>query len=170
MIEPQHIAQVYRRLGALLAVAARHFDWKVLPAAEVSFDLRGQAAGQMQVRGRQVRLRFNAVLLQRDFDQFLEEVVAHELAHAVVHWRYGGRVKPHGPQWREVMTLFGVTPKRCHDYEDLRPVRRLQRYRYRCGCREHQLTAIRHRRIQRGEREYLCKSCGHRLTWVQDRP
>ncbi len=167
MIETRQISLVYQRIGELLAVAAARFRWKVLPAVEISFDLTGRAAGQMQARNGQVRLRFNVVPMRQDFDRFLKEVVGHEVAHAVVFWQYGARVKPHGPEWRAVMALFGLEPRRCHDYA-VEPARRLTRYRYRCGCREHELTAIRHHRVQRGEREYRCRHCGRKLIRVTD--
>ncbi|BCX88081.1 hypothetical protein MIN45_P0448 [Methylomarinovum tepidoasis] len=165
--EIPQIAQIYQRLGELLALAGAHFRWQVLPAFEVAFDLRGKAAGQMVAGRSGVRLRFNPVLLRQNWEDFLHTVVAHELAHAVVWWQYGRRAKPHGPEWQAVMRLFGLEPQRCHDYDVAGgQARRLQRFRYRCGCREHALTSIRHGRIQRGEREYVCKFCGQRLEWT----
>ncbi len=171
MVEPEHIAQIYARLGRLLALAAQRCGWKVLPAFEVAFDLKGRAAGQMQVRGRQVRLRFNPVLMTQNWDDFLETVVGHELAHAVAYWRHGRRIRPHGPEWQEIMGWFGLAPQRCHDYDvSASQVRRLPRFRYRCECREHWLTSIRHGRIQRGERDYVCRNCGAKLVWVPEEP
>jgi len=41
----------------------------------------------------------------------LEEVLCHEAAHAAVHFVYGERVKPHGPEWRDLMVKAG-TPAR----------------------------------------------------------
>ncbi len=170
-VNPEQVSEVYGRIGELLAVAARHFGWKVLPALEVSFDLKGQAAGQMQLRGKQMRLRFNPALMAQNRDHFIRTAVGHELAHAVAALVYGRKIKPHGREWQSIMVLFGLEPERCHDYDLSRvKVRRLQRFRYRCACREHELTSIRHRRIQSGERSYICRACGQKLTLAGEDP
>lgn len=167
-VRPEQVGDVYRRLGELLAIAARHFGWKVLPGIEVSFDLKGQAAGQMQLQGKQLRLRFNPILMNQNYQHFIEVAVGHELAHAVAALVYGRKIKPHGLEWQSIMVLFGLEAERCHDYDvSQAQVRRLQRFRYRCACREHELTVIRHRRIQSGEREYICRSCGQKLTLIE---
>ncbi|WP_152485969.1 SprT-like domain-containing protein [Methylohalobius crimeensis] len=166
-IDSAQMAAVYERLGELLAIAARRFQWRILPGFEVGFDLKGQAAGQMQIRQGKVRLRFNAVLMRDNREHFLRVTVAHELAHAVAYWVYGKKIQPHGEEWQSIMALFGLEPRRCHDYDVTHAqVRRLQRFTYRCGCREHDLTSIRHRRIQEGERTYVCKHCREKLEWV----
>ena len=168
-VTPQQVADVYRRVGELLAIAATHFGWKVLPAMEVSFDLKGQSAGQMQLRGKHCRLRFNPVLMTQNYEHYLEVTVAHELAHAVAALVFGRKIKPHGREWQLVMAMFGQEAERCHNYDlSQTKIRRLQRFRYRCACREHELTIIRHRRIQSGERDYLCRQCGQKLTLVED--
>ncbi len=168
-VKPDQVADVYHRLGMLLAVAAHHFGWKVLPGLEVSFDLKGQAAGQMQLRSKQIRIRFNPVLMAQNYEHFINVAVGHELAHAVAALVFGPKIKPHGREWQSIMVMFGLEADRCHDY-DLSQVRvrRLQRFRYRCACREHELTVIRHRRILSGERSYHCRSCGQKLTLVEE--
>jgi len=62
------------------------------------------------------------------------------------------------------MTAFGLEPSRCHEF-DLAQVstRRQRRFRYRCDCREHELSATRHNRILRGEQRYSCRKCGREL-------
>ncbi len=157
---PRQVAKIYHRLDELLAVAAQHYQWKVLPAIEVRFDLKGKAAGQMQARGKQIILRFNPILMAQNFDHFVQVAVGHELAHAVAYLQYGKKIQPHGKEWQQVMALFELPPDRCHDYDTSQSqVRRLRRFRYRCACREHELTIIRHRRIQSGQQQYFCKGC-----------
>lgn len=41
----------------------------------------------------------------------LEEVLCHEAAHAAVHLLHGERVRPHGPEWRSLMTHAGMPPR-----------------------------------------------------------
>lgn len=168
-VTPEQTADVYRRLGELLAIAARYFGWQRLPGIEISFDLKGKAAGQMRMRGKQIHLRFNPVLMEQNYSNFIEVVIGHELAHGVAGLVYGGRIKPHGREWQALMALFGLPAERCHEYDVAdSQVRRLQRFRYRCRCREHELTVIRHRRIQKGEQQYFCRACHGELTWVNE--
>ncbi len=165
---PRQVAKIYHRLGELLTVAAQHFGWKALPAIEVRFDLKGRAAGQMRAKGKQLILRFNPVLMQQNFDHFVQVAVGHELAHAVAYLQYGRKIQPHGQEWQAVMALFGLPPDRCHDYDTSQAqVRRLQRFRYRCECREHELTIIRHRRIQNGQ-QYFCTHCRQPLIAMEE--
>jgi len=40
-----------------------------------------------------------------------EEVLCHEAAHAAVHLLYGPAVRPHGAEWKDLMTKAGFTPR-----------------------------------------------------------
>jgi SprT protein len=156
-----------KRTGALVAAAAIHFRRKIA-APEVTFDLRGRSAGQVRVApGRRCLVRYNLVLLLRHPREFLAQTVPHEAAHVVVFALHGPGCKPHGPEWQGIMRLFGARPERCHGFEveDLQ-TRRLQLYDYRCQCRAHRLSSIRHRRAEAGQ-TYLCRYCGHPLRMVR---
>jgi SprT protein len=154
------------RTSALLAQAARRFGVQ-MPKTAIRFDLRGKTAGQFRVRnGRDCEIRYNAELLYRYEENFLKRTVPHEAAHLVAFRLYGTRVQPHGAEWQAIMRFFGAEPTRCHAYdvEDLQ-TRQLRRFHYRCACRSHQLTSIRHNRILRGQ-TYLCRQCGEALAWT----
>jgi predicted SprT family Zn-dependent metalloprotease len=58
-------------------------------------------------------VRIAAWLLERGeaAQDLLREVLAHELAHVVVHERHGRDVRPHGRAWRELMRAAGFTPR-----------------------------------------------------------
>jgi len=60
----------------------------------------------------------------------LEEVLVHEVAHIVCHWRHG-RVRPHGREWRALMEQAGLRPRVRLDPLDVRlpPRRRRPRRR-----------------------------------------
>ncbi len=49
-----------------------------------------------------------------------EDVLYHELAHAVNHWINGSECDTHGPQWKAIMERLGRPPERCHRYLDRR--------------------------------------------------
>ena len=148
-----------RRTDALLEQAQRHFKVHI-PAPEVRFDLRGQAAGQVrQAPGRVWQVRYNVVLLAREPEAFLAQTVPHECAHLVAFALFGRGIRPHGQEWQGIMRYFGAEPRRCHSFavEDL-PTRQLRRFDYHCACRTHQLTSTRHYRAQAGQ-TYYCVAC-----------
>jgi predicted SprT family Zn-dependent metalloprotease len=83
------------------------------------------------------RIKLNPKLLAR-VPGAVEQVLVHEAAHLAVHLRHGGRVRPHGQEWRELMQAAGLPPHATHRY----PIQGLARTRYwylhlcvRCGGR-----------------------------------
>jgi SprT protein len=141
---------------------ARALSQRGLPARqlEIRFDLKGQAAGQARFgpSGPWV-IRYNPVLLRENGDSFIAATVPHEVAHLIAFLCHGPRIRPHGPEWRAIMEQFGAPPERCHRYDLSRIPQRVRRvFIYHCGCSEHQLTGIRHRRVQAGQ-TYLCRRC-----------
>lgn len=161
-----YLRQAERRTRELLEQAAHHFS-ATLPAVEIRFDLKGRSAGMVRFSptGRPV-VRYNEVLLAENREHFINQTIPHEVAHVVVMSLYGRKARPHGREWRSVMGLFGAEPARCHQYDTSRSVARHHvRYPYRCGCREHQLTAIRRRRMAAGQ-QYYCRGCGEPLQPV----
>jgi len=151
--------RVLARTRELLRRAEERYGSR-LPMPEIRFDLRGRAAGQARMlAARRFRLRYNPELLAGNPVDFIAQTVAHEVAHLVAYEVFGRAIRPHGPEWRSVMALFGVPALRCHNY----PVaasegRRLVRYAYHCGCGTHELSSIRHNRVRRGQR-YCCRAC-----------
>lgn len=128
----------------------------------VTFDLRGLTAGEACVET--WALRYNDELLCRHGDEFVDEIVPHEVAHLVVAAVFPGRRRPHGAEWKAVMEYFGVSARRCHQFEAT-PARRTRRFAYRCECGQpHLLTRRAHLRIRRGTAEYSCKTCGSVLV------
>ena len=120
------------------------------------FDLRGRCAGQA-LPGQWV-IRLNHSLLNQHGQRFVDETVPHEWAHLLAYAMHGPNIRPHGEQWRQIMQLLGCQPDVCHNYE-VKPARQLRRHAYHCGCRAHELSSIRHRRVLAGQR-YVCKHCG----------
>lgn len=138
-----------------------------LPAPEVRFDLRGKSAGMVIFRpNHQTLIRYNRTLLDENGDAFIQRTVPHEVAHLVARELFGPDIKPHGSEWREIMAFFGADSSRCHNFAVPQQGRRRMRYfPYRCGCQEHQLSAIRHHRSLAGV-NYLCRRCGSALRQV----
>lgn len=128
----------------------------------LGFNLRGMAAAVAHTTGNAIR--FNRQLLERNIEDFLGNTVPHEVSHLIAHRLHGPRIAPHGVEWAAIMRdVFGLEPRRCHDY-DVRPVIKAA-YRYRCGCPDgHALGTRRHRSALRGRR-YHCRRCRQPLEF-----
>lgn len=151
--------QVIARTMELLQQAEQYFQIR-MPRVAVRFDLRGRSAGMVRfVAGRPPEVRYNRLLLEENRADFLASTVPHEVAHVVARALFGAQIRPHGDEWKRVMHWLGADPARCHDYDVSRTqTRRLQRFPYRCSCRRHWLTSIRHKRILAGQM-YYCRAC-----------
>ncbi len=141
-----------------------------MPLPKLLFDLRGATAGQMVAqrvtRSRtEYSIRLNSALLKQHVHYFTAQVLPHEVAHMVVDWIYGRRVRAHGEEWQAVMRdCFGCRPERCHSLPTV-PARTHRRdYIYRCACQSHAFTARRHKSAQSGS-TYLCRTCKGTLQY-----
>lgn len=136
----------------------------------VLFDLKGRMAGMYRVmRGERV-VRFNPWIFAKYPEDSMGVTVPHEVAHYVTDMLHGfENIRPHGPEWQEVMRHFGVDPDEAVIHRlDLTgiPIRRQRRHPYRCNCRTHQLSGVRHGRIVRKSARYFCRRCGADLVHV----
>jgi SprT protein len=132
----------------------------------VAFDLAGRAAGMYRVARRRAVIRYNPHIFARYFEHGLNTTVPHEVAHYITDRLYGiANVRPHGREWRAVMAALGAEARATvpMDLAGL-PVRRQQRFSYRCACETHQLSACRHNRVTAGRARYFCRSCGAELV------
>lgn len=169
-LTPGQRSLVIEEVGRLLRRLAQQ-EGITLAAPEIGFDLSGTAAGQYRClrRGRMERhqLRFNPYLLARHFRKGLDTTVPHEVAHyAVSVLAEQQRPRPHGPEWRRLMRILGAEPDVTHGFDlDGIPVKRQKRWRYRCTCRDHELSTTRHNRSRRGM-AYLCTFCRAPLVFV----
>ena len=126
------------------------------------FNQRGRIAGSAHLQRNMIK--FNVVLFLNNQQEFIENVVPHEVAHLIAFQLYG-RVKPHGKEWQTIMeTVFNVEASTTHsfDVDDVTG----KKFHYRCDCREHELTVRRHNKILKGAR-YLCKNCRGALNYQQ---
>ncbi len=128
----------------------------------LGFDLRGLAAAAAYPAKNSIRI--NRRLLEQNAADFLHHTVAHEVSHLVAYRLHGRRIAPHGAEWAAIMReVFGLEPRRCHDY-DVRSNMKAA-YRYRCGCPAgHVLGVRRHNSALRGRR-YFCRRCRQPLSF-----
>jgi SprT protein len=145
-----------------------------IPNPRVEFTLRGKVAGCVSFNGDDAHINFNKVLLQENFDDFIEQTIPHEVSHYIVFKLYGHQYNKtrtrrvvHGPDWKYTMRFFGCDPKLYHSYSTKNStVRKLKTFTYRCSCSEVELTSIRHNRVQKGTAKYRCSKCKTRLEYV----
>ncbi|MDO8860685.1 SprT-like domain-containing protein [Haliea sp. E1-2-M8] len=164
--QPQR-AEVVAATEAWIERAAQMLALPLAPVP-VLFDLRGTSAGMFRARGRDCWIRFNPWIFAKHFEDNLHFTVPHEVAHYAVHCqRHRRRVRPHGPEWQRVMRGFGLPPEVTFklDLSGI-PVRRQQRHAYRCGCRDHAVSTVRHKRMREGRARYLCRYCDAALLPV----
>ncbi|MGB2079811.1 MAG: SprT family zinc-dependent metalloprotease [Vibrio sp.] len=162
LISPSLQQQVQQKLSELTKTANHYFK-TAQPCPEISYKLRGKVAGKAYLNLWQIRL--NPQLLVENTQAYLDDVIAHELAHLFVFHCFG-RVKPHGKEWQAVMTqVFKRPASTTHEF-DVRSVQGAL-FEYQCQCQTHQLTIRRHQKVQRQQMRYLCRQCQQELTFIR---
>lgn len=152
----QHRINAITKLNETLAKARQLFG-RDFPAPRVTFDLRGRTAGMAHYTQNLIRL--NDVLLRENGDAFVARTVPHEVAHLLAHQIYGHGIRPHGPEWKNVMRRLGLVPSRCHSYDTTNAVtRRVEKFSMFCACQEHKVTRRVVAKVEMGAR-YTCRKC-----------
>lgn len=170
-LTPEQQRQILQRVRSLLARTGGAFQ-RDLPVPEVRFTLAGQRAGIYAWRRTgETFIDFNPWVFAADFEHHLQDTVAHEVAHHAARVLHGPRIRPHGIEWKRLARLLGATPRASGNFSlQGVPVRRQQRHRYRCDCRDWQLTTTRHNRIQQKRQTYSCRFCATPLRLIPDAP
>lgn len=153
-------AQIIRATHDAIANAEEIFR-QSFPALPIHFDLHGKCAGMYQVKGPNKRIRYNPWIFAKYYEESLSNTVVHEVAHYLVDCLWGiNKVKPHGREWKNTVRLMGAEPIVRGDY-DLTgiPRRQYRSFKYLCDCRSHELTILRHRKIEAKKARYHCKAC-----------
>jgi len=138
----------------------------VLP--NVIFKKRGTCGGTARYAGRfGSELNFNQGLAVDNFDEYMNDVVPHEVAHLLKEHVYGTRrgrlYSAHGAHWRNVMRTLGVNPQRCHtmDVSKVTTRRPQNKFIYICSnCNEELLVGPKHhKKIEAGMGKMSHKGC-----------
>lgn len=130
-----------------LAKAVEEFGLYNLEDVDISYDLKGQCAGQAGKRNGTYFLRFNLDAIKLDFEDMAYDTVPHEVAHLVCFEdpRLG---KNHNRGWKNVCLALGGSGKRTHDLQ-LERARKVKRFVYKLSDgTEVQLTKGKHKKVQ----------------------
>ena len=148
--------------GGLLAIAARAGEAWECPdlTARVRVGYNGRLRTTL---GRAVlddlRVELNPRLL-REHPAELVPTLVHELAHLVVHERYG-RVASHGRHFRTLMAAVRLSPAATHKLPTAHLKRRRRRYLYLHRCSDCGYSFI----ARSVRRNSYCIACGPEMTW-----
>ena len=148
--------------GVLLAIAARAGEaWE---CSELTARVRVGYNGRLRTTlGRAVlddlRVELNPRLLH-DHPAELVPTLVHELAHLVVHERYG-RVASHGRHFRTLMAAVRLSAAATHKLPTAHLKRRRRRYLYLHRCSDCGYSFI----ARSVRRNYYCIACGPEMTW-----
>ncbi len=169
-LRPSLEGEATQRTLQLISQANQAFELSI-QAPSILFDLKGQTAGMVKfLADGAIQIRYNRKLLEKNQLRYLAQTLPHEVAHIVARAQHGRQVRPHGHEWRSVMVFFGAEPLRCHSYDVSGiTLRKLKRFNYKCQCKNHQLTTIRHNRVRRGQ-TYICRSCATALIPAPSEP
>ncbi|MFT6328627.1 MAG: SprT protein [Bermanella sp.] len=127
----------------------------------VSLNQRGKIAGSAHLQKNVIKL--NKKLFIQNFEDFLYQVIPHEVAHIICYQKFG-KVKPHGIEWQRIMrSLFNLDAHVTHKY-NVADVG-MQEFAYRCDCNKLiMLSTVRHNKVSRGKQRYRCQKCKTVLT------
>jgi SprT protein len=129
----------------------------------ITFDLEGTRAGEAHYKHNLIK--FNYRLLSENFDAFMKETCAHEVAHLLVRTLYSNTKKHHGPEFFAVGQRLGYNLSTHHTF-DTSSVRKRGAHKYYCKCREHIVSTTLHNKIENGSKR-TCKKCGASLSLVK---
>lgn len=122
-------------------------------------------------------LRLNPMLLNELKEDYINQVVVHEYAHATADLVYGRGVgnwmmKPHGREFKHICALFGISGRATTSIAKGSKAMaasgqrrgKQPRIAYVCGCDDkvHEITKTRHNKVLRGS-TYRCRTCGEHI-------
>jgi predicted SprT family Zn-dependent metalloprotease len=85
-----------------------------LHETSVLFGIRGTNGGTAEA-GRNI-IQLNLFLLNGHPDEFLKQVVPHEVCHLLCSCKFP-MADAHGQEWKRLMRAFGLVPDRCHSMD-----------------------------------------------------
>jgi len=133
MLSTKQTSEIHDRVRYFVDKGNDVFDTD-LPMPVVLFKKRGSCAGTAWYL--HLQLDFNATLMLDNWDEYMNNVIPHEVAHLLKEHKYGygkGRIRSaHGTQWQAVMRGIGATPSRTHNMDTSLTAIHRKKYMYTC--------------------------------------
>jgi SprT protein len=148
--------------------AESYFGKKFDRPVDIHFRQKGQCAGTASwiYSTSECKLKFNRYFMESETEDMINQTVPHEVAHLIAYLHYGRYAKAHGREWKSVMrNVMGLNPERCHSYSMENAPNRGQRFDYTCGCMTHNVSKIKHNKMQRGQTR-TCRTCKGNLKLI----
>lgn len=153
--------QVVAKVDACVAAIEKNYGVK-MPKINIKYDLDSTRIGGQAIYSSST-VRFNPIYLNTHTDKYLRTTVVHEVVHLGVFAAYGGRMQPHGIEWKMMMRVLGAQPNRCHSYTHPAGIfgKEKAKYGHKCSvCNETVMTGPKvHTNIEQGGK-YFHKACG----------
>lgn len=109
-----------------------YFPDEVFPPISIQYKPSGVTAGYAHTQD--YLINFNPILLIANEEEFLRQIVPHEVAHVITDHIHGYETKPHGKEWQSVMILLGLPPEPFHDLDVTLAKRSITTYTFSCEC------------------------------------
>jgi len=157
------VDQVETKILEIMEFLQKRYPHKNLKLPVYNFKQSGAVAGRAY--SFENKMELNPDYFVSDLKDMIDQTIPHELAHLVSYQLYGLAGSGHGRYWKSVMqsmASLGVECKRCHDMDmthvKTRKVNKPHKYVCLCHNRIHNLTNLKHNKIQRGC-GYRCITC-----------
>jgi len=134
--------------------AEKIFNIKI-PLIPFKMDLKGKCAGEFWFNNTDYWFRFNEVCFMLNQSKF-DKTIIHELCHYIAHLKYG-KGHHHDNTWKYVMHKMKQKPEIYHNLKTV-PARNVVYYIYKCSCKEHNVSAVIHKKMQKGQKR-SCIRC-----------
>lgn len=138
------------------------FGYHNIPNIKITY--LGRVAGRAYYSENTIKL--NPYFIQNNTEDFFKQTIPHEIAHFITDWRHPYAKRHHGPEWKRIMVIMGLPPRRCHNYQsNLMPGVHPRPYHYRCVCKSFYLTKRMHNSIVNGKNRQ-CPHCKSIVVFV----
>jgi SprT protein len=107
-------------------------------------------------------LAFNLDVAE-EFPEQYSNTVIHEVSHIGQFKLFPNAKQAHGPEFRRICRILGGNGETKGQY-NVQPAPERNLIEYKCKCRSHFITKIRHGKIVRGNATYSCKYCMSRIV------
>jgi SprT protein len=153
------------RVLECMAIVRSKFPNTSFENPSVHFDIVGTKGGCAKFKD--WSLHFNLKLAEANLQEYLSQVVPHEIAHLVDFKKYNGW--GHKRTWKHIMIhVFSLTPDRCHQMDTSEvKTKKYDTYIYVCSCPdlEIKVKSNLHKKMQVLGRNYKCVNCKTRIAF-----